>query len=127
MSITNAAIAIDILEDQFAGQVRLRRRVGGQYVDGRWTEGIAPQDLPIRGVIYHMSSEEQMNLPENLKRDDNRYYWTRRELRIQTRDEQEDQLVYQGKVFDVLKVWERFEGSYHKVMIGRNHVRTNTI
>ena len=127
MSITSAARAIDILESQFAGQVRLRRRTGGQYVDGRWVEGAASEDVPIRGVIYHMPAEQQMNLPEALKRDDNRYYWTRRELRIQTRDEQEDQLIYQGKIFAVLKVWERFEGSYHKVMIGRNHVRTNTV
>jgi len=127
MSITQAARAIDILQKQFAGKVKLRRRVGGQYVDGRWVEGVAPNDVNIKGVIYHMKGEDLNDIPEELRREDMRFYWTRTPLRVQTRVEQEDQIVYNGEVFDVLKVWERFEGSYHKVLIGRNYVRTNTV
>lgn len=127
MSITKAAIAIDILCRQFRGRIRLRRRVGGAYVDGRWVKGVAPEDTALKGVIWHMKGEELRDVPEELRREDMRFVWTRQALRVQTRNEQEDQIVYNGEVFDVLKVWERFEGSYHKVMIGRNYVRTNTI
>jgi len=126
MDITDAAIAIDILADQFPGTAQLRRREGGLWDAGRWQEGVST-DTPLDGVVYHMPGEDIQNLPEDLRREDMRYVWTRTVLRVQTREEQEDQILYQGEVFDVLKVWERFEGSYHKVAIGRNHVRTNTV
>lgn len=122
-----AATAIDALVAMFPTNVTLKRKSGGSYVDGRWVDGAGEPDEKLFGSVQHAKGDEIDRLPEQLRRHDMRVFWTRSDLRIHTTEERGDQLVYNDLTYDVIKVNERFEGGYHRALIGRNNVRTNSI
>lgn len=128
MSITPlAAIAIDVLYGQFPQVVQLRRAGPGAYVDGRWVEGAVGPDVTVAGCFWDVPGDEQDSMRDEQRRDDMRIFWTREVLKIRGLDTEEDKLVYNGAVYDVIKLKERFEGAYYRVVVGRNHERSNSL
>ena len=128
MSITPlAAIAIDVLYAQFPQVVQLRRSAPGAYVDGRWIEGAAAPDTDVAGCFWDMLGDEQRSMRDEQRRDDMRIFWTREVMKIRGLVTEEDKLVYRNEVYDVIELKERFEGAYYRVVVGRNHERSNSI
>lgn len=121
-----AATAIDVLYAQFPQTVILRRPGAGSYVDGRWVGG-PEADTPVNGCFWDMPGDEQNSMRDEIRRDDMRVFWTREVLKVRGLTTTEDQLIYNGAIYDVLDLKERFEGAYFRVVVGRNHERSNSV
>lgn len=126
MTTQLAATAIDVLYAQFPQSVILRRSGGGSYVNGRWVDG-AEADETINGCFWDMPGDEQNSMRDEIRRDDMRVFWTREVLKVRGLVTTEDKLVYNDTIYDVIDLKERFEGAYFRVVVGRNHERSNSV
>lgn len=111
-----SAIAIDML----ASTIAVRSRATGAYVEGRW-QGGAPETSDIAIAEQPVGGDELQQVPEGERTEEMRMVWTRSDLRTASADGElpADTLIFGGKTWKVITVFQRAEAGFTKAVVGR--------
>lgn len=102
-----------VIEDETNAEIEIWRKSGGSYNDaGRWVGENTTKQPGVKVVIQPATGQKLMDLPEG-NRDEARFFlWTLEALAT------DDVVVYRGRQYRVVFVWERNEGAYTRAAIG---------
>lgn len=101
-----------VIEAEANAIVSIERKTGGAYVSGKWVpaDPAIQNDVPV--VIQPTSGRELRDLPEGLRIEAKYSLWSLGSLALN------DVIVYAGKRYRVIFLWERPEGSFTKAALG---------
>ena len=98
--------------DALAVQVTLKRFGKPYYGDDGELKNGHPTETAIRAVVQPVNGFELMDLPEGVREEAKYAVWSRSEIL------NDDRIIHASKEFRVMKVSNRPEGGYTKVILG---------
>jgi len=126
--LLTSAIALDMLGNT---AFQIRRGAVGSHVDGRWVSDTAVVDDAV-GALHHArqfgdAAEVLQQHPEFDAVEEAVLVWSRTAMSAATSDASADVVLYAGKEYKVLHMWDRQEGGVYRVLAGRMRDRNHTV
>lgn len=101
-----------VIEAEANATVSIERKAGGAYVSGKWVPAAPTIEADVRVVLQPTSGRELRDLPEGLRVEAKYSLWLQGTVAL------DDVVIYGGKRYRVIFLWERPEGSFTKAALG---------
>ena len=101
-----------VIEAEANAIVSIERKTGGAYVSGKWVPSAPTTQNNVSVVLQPTGGRELRDLPEGIRKEAKYSLWSPGTVVL------DDVIVYGGKRYRVIFVWERPEGTFTKAALG---------